>query len=69
MTPATMPGELPQAFYQLQSMGVYRISQSGREERLLGGGVKEYASESDALKAFLQSYNRAAGEGFGRDRD
>jgi hypothetical protein len=62
-----MPGELPQAFYQLQSMRVYRISQSGKEERLPGGGVKEYASESDALKAFLQSQNKPSTDGLGRD--
>jgi hypothetical protein len=64
-----MPGELRQALYHLQSMGVYCVSQNGKEERLPGGGVKANARESDALKAYLQSYNTAADEGFGRDRD
>lgn len=69
VTPATMTGDLKQAFAQLQSMGVYKVSGTGREERLPGGGVKAYASEADALKAYLQGVNKASTEGFGRDRD
>ena len=67
VTPATMTADLKQAFSQLQSMGVYKVSASGKQEPLPGGGVKAYASEADALKAYLQGVNKASTEGFGGD--
>ena len=62
ITPATMSADHKSAFRQLQGLGAFSVSTSGKEERSPGGGIKAYASEADALKAYLQGVNQSAAE-------